>query len=91
MASRACETLLGYPREDLTGRPFSVIFVEEDRDQGLDLHELTIAQKVGFSEDDRWHLRREACASGPAASSPPCETMTACCWDLSSCCATAPT
>lgn len=58
-ASPAAQGLVGYGRSELVGQPMGLLFTPEDRERRLHLHELTIARHVGFSEDDRWHVRRD--------------------------------
>lgn len=43
--------------ERLIGQPVDVIFTPDDRQHGLPALERQIALSVGYSEDDRWHLR----------------------------------
>lgn len=53
------EDILGYAPEEAVGKPISMIFVQEDLDKALDLHELEVARRDSYSHDDRWHLRRD--------------------------------
>jgi PAS domain S-box-containing protein len=56
----ACELLLGFTPEDAVGRHISLIFTEEDRAGGYPDHELKVAAKDAYSEDSRWHVRKDA-------------------------------
>lgn len=56
----AAERLFGYSKQEALGLPFSTLFTEEDKALGLDNQELALARSSGRSEDDRWHVRRNA-------------------------------
>lgn len=53
------EEIFGYASDEMMGRPVSTLFVAEDLQKGLDAHELEAARRSGFSQDDRWHLRKD--------------------------------
>ncbi|MDQ6627650.1 MAG: PAS domain-containing sensor histidine kinase [Pseudomonadota bacterium] len=53
------ERILGYGLGELLHRPISIIFDSDDIDRGLDLYEVEVARRLGRSEDDRWHLRKD--------------------------------
>lgn len=55
----AAEEIFGFTAGEMIGRPIAELFVAEDRERGFVEHELEIARKVGHSEDDRWHLRKD--------------------------------
>ena len=57
--SAAAEQVFGYTAAEMTGRSIADLFVPEDRERGFVEHELAIASRVGHSEDDRWHLRKD--------------------------------
>lgn len=57
--SSAAERVLGYLPGDLMGRSLSTIFTRGDQVLQLPLHEMQVALSVGFSEDDRWHRRKD--------------------------------
>jgi two-component system CheB/CheR fusion protein len=57
--SRGTLEVLGYTPDDLVGQPLSRIFIPEDLALGLDEHERIVARSAGFSEDDRWLLRKD--------------------------------
>ena len=54
----AASQLLGYRPDELVGRSFSQFFTRRDVALELHLQELNVAQRVGHSEDDRWHRRK---------------------------------
>lgn len=58
-ASPGTRSVLGYEPNELVGRPVSTTFAEEDVAQGLDRHEMEVARRVGYSENDRWHCRKD--------------------------------
>jgi len=56
----AAERLFGYSKKEALGMPFSALFTDEDKALGLDEQELALARSSGHSEDDRWHVRKDA-------------------------------
>jgi two-component system CheB/CheR fusion protein len=57
--NRGAERVFGYTDDEVLGKPFDIIFVEEDRAAGAPQKELRLAQEVGRAEDERWHLRKD--------------------------------
>jgi len=57
--SAAAQGITGWSSEDVVGRPYGVIFTEDDRAIGLDQHELETARATGRAEDERWHCRAD--------------------------------
>ncbi|MGZ8868963.1 MAG: PAS domain S-box protein, partial [Thermoanaerobaculia bacterium] len=55
--NRGGEQVFGYGPEQIIGRHFNVLFVEEDRKNGIPEKELDLARRNGRTEDTRWHLR----------------------------------
>ncbi len=55
----AAQKLLGYQGSELIGKHVAAIFTRGDQALQLPLHELQVAAKIGFSEDDRWHRRKD--------------------------------
>ena len=55
----AAERLLGFTEQEAVGQPISMIFTEDDVSRGAPELERSIAQTAGYSEDDRWHMRRD--------------------------------
>jgi PAS domain S-box-containing protein len=53
------ELLLGYTEAEFIGQPAELIFVPEERDQGILQRELQQARERGKAEDKRWHLRKD--------------------------------
>lgn len=58
-ASPSVEQVLNYSQDELLGQNFEIFFTLEDRAKGIPEHELRVANAVGYSEDDRWHARRD--------------------------------
>jgi len=54
----AATRILGYAREEAIGKPLDIIFVPEDRDNGVPAYEREVARRLGRSEDDRWHVSK---------------------------------
>ena len=55
----AAEHIFGYTRQEMVGRSSEVLFTPEDRERGIDVHELDVARANGRGEDDRWQLRKD--------------------------------
>jgi PAS domain S-box-containing protein len=55
----AAQEIFGFTAEDSVGKSVTQIFVPEDRGKALDRYELEVAANRGYSEDDRWHLRKD--------------------------------
>lgn len=53
------EHIFGYAEGETVGQPVSLLFVPEDRARGLPAFELEVAAKNSYSQDDRWHLRKD--------------------------------
>jgi PAS domain S-box-containing protein len=53
------EFVFGYPRVEVEGKNFSLLFVPEDREGGVDRHEIAVARTAGSAEDDRWMQRKD--------------------------------
>lgn len=51
--------ITGFTADDVIGQPLSMLFAPEDRERGIDEHELRIAREVGVAEDERWHVRKD--------------------------------
>jgi len=49
----------GYSDEDVVGQPIGVLFTAEDRANGADQAEMTMAREKGQSVDERWHARKD--------------------------------
>lgn len=54
------ERVLGYSREEILGQSGDVIFTPEDRALGVPEIEMQRALEEGKSEDNRWHLKKDA-------------------------------
>ena len=58
-ANPAVARVLGYEPVDLVGDTLSRIFTAQDRERGLDRHEIAVAEQVGRAHDDRWHVCKD--------------------------------
>ena len=52
--------MLGYTEEDLIGQSGAILFTPEDRENGEVERELDLARRDGRTEQERWHLRKDA-------------------------------
>lgn len=55
----AAELILGYTAAEAVGQHSCLIFTEEDRRDGYPDHELRTAAGDRYSEDARWHVRKD--------------------------------
>ncbi len=55
----AAEEVLGHAPHEAIGRHIGFIFTPEDRAKGYPEYELTAAAKDKYSEDSRWHVRKD--------------------------------
>lgn len=55
----AAEEILGYTAQEAVGHHIAMIFTHEDRTRGFPDHELSVAAHDRYSEDSRWHVRRD--------------------------------
>jgi PAS domain S-box-containing protein len=53
------EVLLGYAAQEVIGRPASLVFTPEDQARGYPDYELQVASQDSYSEDSRWHVRKD--------------------------------
>jgi PAS domain S-box-containing protein len=53
------ELILGYRAQEIVGCHASVLFVPEDVQLGMPQHELEVARRSPYAQDDRWHLRSD--------------------------------
>jgi two-component system CheB/CheR fusion protein len=53
------QEIFGFSPQEAVGHHIAMIFTHEDRTKGYPDHELAIAARDRFSEDSRWHLRRD--------------------------------
>jgi len=51
--------ILGWEAEDMIGKPATVFFTQEDRENGVPQKEMTAALNRGRGSDERWHLRAD--------------------------------
>ncbi len=52
------ERMFGYAADEITGKPYAVLFTPEDQAAGVPTEELRIALEDGRASDERWHMRR---------------------------------
>ena len=52
-------TVLGFTEEDACGKHIALIFTPEDRRSGYPDYELKVAAEDSYSEDSRWHVRKD--------------------------------
>lgn len=53
------EEVLGFPAQEAVGHHIAMIFTHEDKAKGYPDHELRVAASDHYSEDSRWHVRRD--------------------------------
>jgi PAS domain S-box-containing protein len=53
------EDIFGYTADEMVGRSVARLFLAEDLAKGLDQQELEVARRDSYSQDDRWHLRKD--------------------------------
>ncbi|WP_169742860.1 PAS domain S-box protein [Muricoccus aerilatus] len=58
--SAGAETIFGWTEKEIVGQPYGTIFTDEDRAEGADWSELSVAAHEGTAPDERWH----ACKDG---------------------------
>jgi two-component system CheB/CheR fusion protein len=57
--NNGAEQIFGYSKTEAEGKPFAFLFTDEDKVAGVPEQELSVARKLGRSEDERWHLRKD--------------------------------
>jgi PAS domain S-box-containing protein len=53
------QEIFGYAEAEMVGLPIATLFLREDVARGLDLQELEVARRDSYSQDDRWHVRKD--------------------------------
>jgi len=53
------ERFFGYNEAEILGQPMEILYVPEDRAAGVAKREQAAAAETGYSEDERWHLRKD--------------------------------
>ncbi len=53
------EKMFGYSKDEAIGKHTDLIFTSEDREKGVSMQEIEMAQIKGRAEDERWHIRRD--------------------------------
>lgn len=51
--------IFGYETEEVIGKPFDIIFTEEDKKNGVPKIEVDTALKEGRATDNRWHICKD--------------------------------
>ncbi|MEB2776415.1 PAS domain-containing sensor histidine kinase [Algoriphagus sp. D3-2-R+10] len=51
--------IFGYKTEEVIGKPFDIIFTEEDLENGIQKNEIKTALKEGRATDNRWHIAKD--------------------------------
>lgn len=57
--SSGSEKIFGYQTEDVIGKPFDLIFTENDLQNGIPQREIETALKEGRATDNRWHITKD--------------------------------
>ncbi|MBC5782247.1 PAS domain-containing sensor histidine kinase [Ramlibacter sp. USB13] len=55
----AAERILGHAPHEAVGRSVELVFTPEDRERRYHEYELKVAAEDAYSEDSRWHLRKD--------------------------------
>ena len=53
------ERILAYREQTIVGQPFDIIFIAEDKAQGIPAQEVRTATREGRANDERWHRRAD--------------------------------
>jgi PAS domain S-box-containing protein len=56
--NRGAERINGYSPEQILGRPYALLFTEEDRQRNIPSAELETARRQGSADDTRWLVRQ---------------------------------
>lgn len=51
--------IFGYESEEVIGKPFEIIFTDEDKKEGIPKKEIDTATKEGRAVDNRWHICKD--------------------------------
>lgn len=51
--------IFGYETEEIIGKPFQIIFTQEDIENGIPQREIETALDKGKATDNRWHLKKD--------------------------------
>lgn len=57
--SAGAQALTGFEPNEAIGQPLSLIYAPEDRQRGLEQHEMRTAERLGVCENERWHVRKD--------------------------------
>ncbi len=53
------QNVFGFAEEEIIGKSGDIVFVPEDREEGMPAKEAETAQQEGHAENERWHLRKD--------------------------------
>jgi two-component system, chemotaxis family, CheB/CheR fusion protein len=53
------ERMFGYEEKEIIGTSAEILFIPEDREAHVPEHEFQRATEVGFSQNERWHMRKD--------------------------------
>ena len=51
--------IFGYETDEVIGKPFNLIFTDQDLNNGVPQKEIEIALKEGRATDNRWHIAKD--------------------------------
>ncbi|MGI4815322.1 MAG: CheR family methyltransferase [Janthinobacterium lividum] len=57
--NQGAERIFGHLEHEVVGQPIDLIFLPEDRANGVPIHERQRVQEDGRAEDERWHIRKD--------------------------------
>ena len=57
--SSGSEKIFGYDTDEIIGKPFDIIFTDEDKQKGIPAREIDVASKEGRATDNRWHICKD--------------------------------
>lgn len=57
--SSGSKKIFGYETDEVIGKPFDLIFTEEDLKDGIPKREIETALKEGRATDNRWHIAKD--------------------------------
>lgn len=57
--NRGAERIFGYSRQEMIGCAITALFTDEDVKGQQHVHEMEKALKLGYAENERWHVRKD--------------------------------
>ncbi|WP_081934148.1 PAS domain-containing sensor histidine kinase [Massilia sp. 9096] len=58
--NNGAQFITGWAADEVIGQPTGMLFLPEDRQNKLDVHEAQLARVVGAAQDERWHIRKDS-------------------------------